>query len=58
MTQEIQNQIVGAFWGMVPIIVVFLVIAALLGIGYKLLEKKLISWAKRKKAEKEQKQIK
>lgn len=55
MTSEIQNQIIGQFWGIVPTIVVFLVIAAILGIGYKILEKKLISWAKQKRSEKDKK---
>lgn len=52
MTQEVQNQIIGQFWGIVPTVVLFLVIAAVIAIGYKILEKKLISWAKNKKAEK------
>lgn len=41
MTPEVQNQIIDQFWGIVPTIAVFLVIAALLGIGYKILTKKL-----------------
>ncbi len=53
MTQEVQNQIIGQFWGIVPTVVLFLVIAAVIAIGYKILEKKLTSWAKNKKAEKE-----
>lgn len=55
MTQDVQNQIIGQFWGIVPIIALILVIAALLGIGYKILEKKLISAVKKKKQEKETK---
>lgn len=55
MTPEVQNQIIGQFWGIVPIIAIILIVAALLGIGYKILEKKLIDLAKKKKAEKEQK---
>ena len=55
MTQEVQNQIIGQFWGIVPTVVLFLVIAAVVAIGYKILEKKLMNWAKKKKAEKEQK---
>ncbi len=54
MSPEVQNQIIGQFWGIVPIIAIILVVAAVLGIGYKLLEKKLMNRAKKKKSEKEQ----
>ena len=55
MTQEVQNQIIGQFWGIVPYAIIGLLIAAVVGIGYKILEKKLMRWAKKKKAEKDQK---
>lgn len=42
MTPEVQNQIIGQFWEIIPIIAIILVLAALLGIGYKILEKKLL----------------
>ena len=48
MTQEVQEQIIGQFWGIVPTIIIFVVIAALLGIGYKLLEKKILNAIKKK----------
>lgn len=58
MTPEVQNNIISQFWGIVPMIVLFILIAAILGIGYKILEKKLISWVKKNKAENEQKRNK
>lgn len=47
MTKEVQNQIIGQFWEIVPTVIIFLLVAAALGIGYKLIEKKIL-----KKAEK------
>ena len=58
MTPEVQNNIISQFWGIVPMIVLFILIAAILGIGYKILEKKLISWVKKNKSENEQKRNK
>lgn len=49
MTQEVQNEIIGQFWGIVPTLIIVLVAAALLGIGYKILEKKLLNTVKKKK---------
>lgn len=49
MTQEIQNQIIAQFSGIVPMIAIALVVAGVLGIGYKILERKLINWAKKKR---------
>ncbi len=55
MTSEVQNEIISKFWGIVPTLIIILVIAALLGIGYKILEKKLLNAVKKKKNEKENK---
>ena len=52
MTQETQNQIISQFWGIVPTIIIILVVAALLGIGYNILEKKLLNAIKNKKKSK------
>ena len=55
MTQEVQNEIINQFWGIVPTILIFIVGAALLGIGYKLIEKKLLQ-KKNKKSKAEPKE--
>ncbi len=55
MTPDTQNQIISMIWGIVPYAIIGLLIAAVVGIGYKILEKKLMNWAKKKKAEKDQK---
>jgi len=51
MTQEVQSEIISQFWGIVPTIIIFVVVAALLGIGYKLLEKKLLQKINKKRNE-------
>lgn len=55
MTQEVQNQIIGQFWGIVPTIIIIIVVAALLGIGFKIIEKKMINTVKKKKQNKSDK---
>lgn len=58
MTEEVQNQIIGQFWGIVPTVILFLLIAAALGIGYKIIEKKLLKKAEKMKENRKNKENK
>ncbi len=55
MTPEIQNQIIGAFWGILPIILIFMIGGAVLGLIYKMLMKKAEKIGKEKKENKNEK---
>ena len=54
MTKEIQNEIIGMFWAQMPMILLFIFAGAILGIGYKIIEIKLLKKLKEKKENKEE----
>lgn len=47
MTEEVRNQIVGQFYGIIPTILIILAIAVIAGIGYRLLLKKISKMGKK-----------
>lgn len=55
MTEEVQNQIIGMFWEKMPIIIIFIIAGAILGIGYKVIEIKIMKKLKENKKQEKQK---
>lgn len=47
MTEEVKNQIIGQFYGIIPTILIILAIAVIAGIGYRLLLKKISKMGKK-----------
>lgn len=58
MTEEVKNKIIEMFWGIVPQVALFMLVAAALGIGYKILEKKLLKKAEKIKENRKNKEKK